>query len=83
MEALGLGKVQRQVMRQDAPLGGASLACRATGFRRDHLRAFAQRIEVVNKTEARIMGSKNTPLRVLAASNGVESAANGVRTFVD
>ena len=82
MEALGLGKVQRQVMRQDAPLGGASLACRATGFRRNHLRALAQRVEV-SEHEVRIMGSHNELLRVLTSSNGVEPAANGVRIYVD
>ena len=46
------------------------------GFQRDHLRAFAKRVEV-SEREVRIMGSKNTLLRVLAASNGVESATNG------
>ena len=51
------------------------------GCRRDHLRALAQRVEV-SEREVRIMGSKNTLLRVLAASNGVESAANDVRIYV-
>ena len=51
------------------------------GYRRDHLRALAQRVEV-SEREVRIMGSKNTLLRVLAASNGVESAANDVRIYV-
>ena len=50
------------------------------GFQRDHLRAFAKRVEV-SEREVRIMGSKNTLLRVLAASNGVESAANDVRIY--
>ncbi|MCG8592756.1 MAG: hypothetical protein MI785_00055, partial [Kiloniellales bacterium] len=51
------------------------------GYRRDHLRALAQRVEV-SEREVRIMGSKNTLLRVLTSSNGAETAANGVRTFV-
>ena len=51
------------------------------GYRRDHLRALTQRVEV-SEREVRIMGSKNTLLRVLAASNGVESAANDVRIYV-
>ena len=51
------------------------------GYRRDHLRALTQRVEV-SEREVRIMGSKNTLLPVLAASNGVESAANGVRIHV-
>ena len=51
------------------------------GFRRDHLRAFAQRVEVAEH-EVRIMGSRNELLRLLASSNGAETAANGVRTLV-
>jgi alpha-beta hydrolase superfamily lysophospholipase len=40
------------------------------GYRRDHLRAFAQRVEVDAK-EVRIMGSKTELLRMLvAASSG-------------
>jgi site-specific DNA recombinase len=51
------------------------------GFRRDHLRALAQRVEVAER-EVRIMGSRNQLLRVLASANSVETAANGVRTYV-
>ncbi len=51
------------------------------GFRRDHLRAFAQRVKVAEH-EVRIMGSRNELLRLLTSSNGAETAANGVRTFV-
>ena len=51
------------------------------GFRRDHLRALAQRVEVAER-EVRIMGSRNELLRVLAAANGVGTAADGVRTYV-
>ncbi|MGD9656208.1 MAG: zinc ribbon domain-containing protein [Methylocystis sp.] len=51
-------------------------------YRRDHLRALAQRVEAVNPTEIRILGSKIEllPTRVVAA--GVESAAAGVRSFM-
>jgi hypothetical protein len=51
------------------------------GNRRDHLRALAQRVEVDDR-EVRIMGSKNELLRTLAAANSVESAANGVPSFI-
>ncbi len=50
------------------------------GYRRDHLRALAQRVEV-DREEVRIMGSKSNLLRVLAA-NGEASAVGGVPTFV-
>jgi len=51
------------------------------GYRRDHLRALAQRVEVANG-EVRIMGSKSDLLRALAAASGVKSAAPGVRSSV-
>ncbi len=51
------------------------------GYRRDHLRALAQRVEVA-EGEVRIMGSKTTLLRTLATIGGVETAANGVRISV-
>jgi site-specific DNA recombinase len=43
-------------------------------YRRDHLRALLQRVEVVDPTEIRIMGSKTELLRTLAAAASVESA---------
>lgn len=51
-------------------------------YRRDHLRALAQRVEVVDPSEIRIMGSKTELLRTLVAAAGVESAAAGVRSFI-
>src|SRR5215472_11123529 len=43
------------------------------GYRRDHLRALAQRIEV-DKKELRIMGSKSALLRTLVAASSVKTA---------
>ena len=51
-------------------------------YRRDHLRALTQRVEVVKPTEIRIMGSKTELLRTLVAAAGVESAVFGVRSFI-
>jgi hypothetical protein len=51
------------------------------GYRRDHLRALAQRVEVADH-EVRIMGSKSDLLRTLAAISGVKSATGGVRGSV-
>jgi site-specific DNA recombinase len=51
------------------------------GYRRDHLRALAQRVEVADG-EVRIMGSKGDLLRTLAAASGVKSATPGVRSSV-
>jgi len=47
------------------------------GYRRDYLRAVAQRVEVA-EGEVRIMGSKSQLLRTLAASQGVLPAMGGV-----
>ncbi len=41
-------------------------------YRRDHLRALAQRVEVADG-EVRIMGSKTRLLQVLTGKNGVNS----------
>jgi hypothetical protein len=51
------------------------------GYRRDHLRALAQRVEVADK-EVRIMGSKSELLRTLVAASCVQSAAFGVHSSV-
>jgi site-specific DNA recombinase len=51
------------------------------GYRRDHLRALAQRIEVDEK-EVRIMGSKSVLLRTLVAASSAKTAGFGVPSFV-
>ncbi len=50
---------------------------RTSGYRRDHLRALTQRVEVISKTEARIIGSRTDLLRALASSDGGDFAAAG------
>jgi hypothetical protein len=51
------------------------------GYRRDRLRALAQRVEVADG-EVRIMGSKSNLLPKLAAATAAGPAANGVRDSV-
>ena len=51
------------------------------GYRRDHLRALAQRIEVDAK-EVRIMGSKSVLLRTLVAAESAKTAGFGVPSSV-
>ena len=51
------------------------------GYRRDHLRALAQRVEVDRK-EVRIMGSKSVLLRTLVAASSAKTAGFGVPSFV-
>jgi len=50
-------------------------------FARDHIRAVAQRVEVISKTEVRIRGLRSELLRTLTAASGVEAAVLGVRSF--
>ncbi len=50
-------------------------------YSRNHVRAVAQRVEVVSKTEVRIRGNRSELVRVLAASSGVEAAVLGTRSF--
>ena len=51
------------------------------GYRRDHLRALAQRVEVADR-EVRIVGSKSNLLQTLTAAAGVRPATPGVRSSV-
>jgi DNA invertase Pin-like site-specific DNA recombinase len=51
------------------------------GYRRDHLRALAQRVEVDAK-EVRIMGSKSVLLRTLVATSSAKTAGFCVPSFV-
>src|SRR5258708_5227485 len=53
----------------------------AGGYRRDYLRALAQRVEV-DAQELRIMGSKSVLLRTLVAASGAKTAGFGVPSSV-
>lgn len=58
-----------------------SLRIEGGGYRRDHLRAFAQRVEV-GDDEVRIMGRKSDLLQTLVAASSGETAAFAVRSSV-
>jgi hypothetical protein len=68
------------MLRKFASTARRRIRLEGGGYRRDHLRALAQRVEV-DRGEIRIMGSKSNLLRVLAA-NGVGTTAGGVPTVV-
>src|SRR3546814_3821549 len=68
------------MLRKFASTARRRLRLEGGGYRRDHLRALAQRVEV-DKGEVRIMGRKSNLLRVLAA-NGVGTAVGGVPNLV-
>ena len=73
--------VTTTVLRKFAATARKRMRIEGGGYRRDHLRALAQRVEVDDR-EVRIMGSKSDLLRTLAAISGVKSAAGGVRSSV-
>ena len=56
--------------RETAKRGKKRIRLEGGGYRRDHLRALAQRVEV-SDGEVRIMGSKSRLLQVLTEKNGV------------
>jgi hypothetical protein len=73
--------VTATMLRKFAATARQRMRIEGGGYRRDHLRALAQRVEVGDR-EVRIMGSKSDLLRTLAAISGVKSAATGVRSSV-
>ena len=81
LESNGHQTVTPAMVRKFAATARERIRIAGGGYRRDHLRALAQRVEVA-EDEVRIMGSKSDLLRTLAAASGVRSAALGVRSSV-
>jgi hypothetical protein len=75
--------VTPQMLRQLAQSARNWMRVDGGGYRRDHLRLLAPRVEVADK-EVRITGSKRNLLRTLVAisSSGVKSDTLGVPSFV-
>jgi site-specific DNA recombinase len=70
-----------QMVRKFARTARSRMRIDGGGYRRDHLRALAQRVEVADK-EVRITGSKSDLLRTLAAGPGRGPVTPGVRSSV-
>jgi site-specific DNA recombinase len=81
LENVAQQPVTTTVLRKFAATARKRMRLEGGGYRRDHLRALAQRVEVADR-EVRIMGSKSDLLRTLAAISGVKSATGGVRSSV-
>ena len=71
----------RQALKAFARRARKGMRSESGGYRRDHLRALAQRVEV-DAREVRIMGSKSVLLRTLVGASSVKSAAFGVPSSV-
>jgi hypothetical protein len=72
LENSGNNAVTPQMVRTFAETARRHIRLEGGGYRRDHLRALAQRVEVVDG-EVRIMGSKSRLLQVLTGKNGGNS----------
>ncbi len=80
-ESVGQQAITPAMVQKFARTARERIRITGGGYRRDHLRALAQRVEVADK-EVRIMGSKGDLLRTLAASRGVKHGTPGVRSSV-
>ena len=81
LDSAGQKAITRAMLRKFAQTARQRIRLPGGGYRRDHLRALAQRVEV-NDGEVRIMGSKDNLLRTLAAGSGAATATGGVPSFV-
>src|SRR6266446_147301 len=73
--------IRPQALKTFASQARKRMRTKSGGYRRDHLRARAQRIEVDTK-EVRIMGSKSVLLRTLVAASSAKTAGFCVPSFV-
>ncbi len=81
LESSGQQAITPQMVQRFARTARERISIDGGGYRRDHLRALAQRVEVADK-EVRIMGSKSDLLQTLTAAAGVKPATPGVRSSV-
>lgn len=77
LDSPGHNAISPAMIRQFSQIARDRIRGREGGYRRDHLRALAQRVEVADDA-IRIMGSKTELLRTLAGSQVRQSAAPGV-----
>ena len=80
LDRLGPG-ITPQALKTFATQARKRMRTASGGYRRDHLRALAQRIEVDAK-EVRIMGSKSALLRTLVVGSSAKTASFGVPSSV-
>jgi site-specific DNA recombinase len=77
LDSPGHSAISPAMIEQFAKVARERIRGREGGYRRDHLRALAQRVEVADDA-IRIMGSKTELLRTLIAGQVRQSAATGV-----
>jgi hypothetical protein len=77
LDSPGYSAISPEMISRFSKVARDRIRNREGGYRRDHLRALAQRVEVADDA-VRIMGSKTELLRTLFTENGRLSAAIGV-----
>ncbi len=81
MESAGQKAITAPMLAKFAQTARQRMRLPGGGYRRDHLRAFAQRVEVA-EGEVRIMGSKPDLLRTLAAAGGAGALPAAVPSLI-
>jgi hypothetical protein len=81
LESAGHKTNTAPMLAKFAQTGRQRMRLPGDGYRRDHLRALAQRVEV-NNGEVRMMGSKSDLLRTLATAGGSGTPPGAVPSFV-
>ena len=81
LESSGQQSITADMVQKFASTARERMRVAGGGYRRDHLRALAQRVEVAEQ-EVRIMGSKGDLLRTLTAASVVKNPASSVRSSV-
>jgi len=81
LESSAQQSVTPQMVQRFARTARERIRIDGGGYRRDHLRALAQRVEVANR-EVRIIGSKRNLLQTLTAAAGATPATPCVRSSV-
>jgi site-specific DNA recombinase len=81
VEASAQQSITPQMVERFARMARERIRIDGGGYRRDHLRALAQRVEVADR-EVRIIGSKSNLLQTLTAAAGVKPATPGLHSSV-
>ncbi|WP_309761161.1 recombinase family protein [Agrobacterium pusense] len=81
LESAGVQEFNHAMIDALSAAARGAMRIEGGGYRRDHLRVFAQRVEVADD-EVRIMGSKSELLQSLVAASSGKSAASVVRSSV-
>ena len=81
LESSGQQAITLQIVQRFARTARERIRIDGGGYRRDHLRGLAQRVEIADR-EVRIICSKSNPFQTLTAAAGAKPATPDVRSSV-